>query len=96
LLIREEKKTKYIETVRKGSVGAKAVALADKLHNLESLFIIYEQEGPQVWKKFNRGMESKQLWFEESVLTMLKETWKHPMIKEYEEQLKKLRLLCKS
>lgn len=88
----EEKKTKYIETVRRGSEGAKAVALADKLHNLESLFIIYDKEGPAVWKKFNKGVEAK-LWFEESVLKMLKETWDHPMVGEYERQLKKLRKL---
>jgi len=35
----EEKKKKYVETVRSGSEGAKAVAGADKIHNLESLMI---------------------------------------------------------
>jgi len=51
----EEKKKKYIETVRLGSAGAKAICLADKIHNLESLFIAYSQSGPAVWKNFNRG-----------------------------------------
>ena len=82
----EEKKKKYIETVRAGSDGAKAVAVADKIHNLESLLLAYSEQGPELWKKFNRGKEQK-LWFENEVLKMLKETWKHSLIEEYEKLL---------
>jgi (p)ppGpp synthase/HD superfamily hydrolase len=82
----EEKKKKYVETVRAGSDGAKAVAVADKIHNLESLLLAYSEQGPELWKKFNRGKEQK-LWFENEVLKMLKETWKHPLIEEYEKLL---------
>lgn len=88
----EEKKKKYVETVRNGPDGAKAVAVADKIHNLESLMIAYAEQGPELWKKFNRGKEQK-LWFENEVLKMLKQTWQHPLIDEYEgllEQEKKL------
>lgn len=83
----EEKKMKYIKTVRNGPEGAKAVCVADKIHNLESLLIAYADQGPELWKKFNRGKEQK-LWFETEVLKMLKETWKHPLIDEYEFLLK--------
>lgn len=82
----EEKKKKYVETVRAGSEGAKAVAVADKIHNLESLLLAYSEQGPELWKKFNRGKEQK-LWFENEVLKMLKETWEHPLIEEYEKLL---------
>lgn len=88
----EEKKKKYVETVRNGPDGAKAVAVADKIHNSESLMIAYAEQGPELWKKFNRGKEQK-LWFENEVLKMLKQTWQHPLIDEYEgllEQEKKL------
>lgn len=88
----EEKKKKYIETVRKGPEGAKAVALADKIHNLESLLAAYAEQGPEIWKRFNRGREQK-LWFENEVLKMLKETWQHPLIEEYEGLLEKEREL---
>jgi (p)ppGpp synthase/HD superfamily hydrolase len=84
----EEKKKKYIETVRNGGVEAKAVALADKIHNLESLLAAYEEQGSKLWEKFNRGKEQK-IWFETEVLKMLQETWDHPMIKEYEELIEK-------
>jgi len=82
----EEKKKKYVETVRNGSEGVKAVAVADKIHNLESLLIAHAEQGPELWKKFNRGKEQK-LWFENEVLKMLKETWQHPLIEEYEHLL---------
>jgi len=79
----EEKKRRYVETVRNGPEGAKAVAVADKIHNLESLLVAYSEQGPKLWERFNRGKEQK-LWFENQVLTMLKESWQHPLIDEYE------------
>jgi len=79
----EEKKLRYIETVRNGPEGAKAVAIADKIHNAESLLNAYVEVGPQVWKNFNRGKEKK-MWFEHEMLAMIKEVWTHPMIAEYE------------
>ena len=82
----EEKKKKYVESVRNGSEGAKAVAIADKIHNLESLLMAYEEQGTSIWKRFNRGKEQK-IWFENEVLKMLKGTWQHPLIDEYENLL---------
>ena len=79
----EEKKKKYVESVRNSSEGAKAVAVADKIHNLESLLIAYEEQGQTLWTRFNRGKEQK-IWFENEVLKMLKETWQHHLIEEYE------------
>lgn len=85
-----EKKKKYVERVRTGSVGAKAVAVADKIHNLESLLTAYAEQGPSLWLRFNRGQAEK-LWFEEEVLKMVKATWEHPLIEEYEELLEQAR-----
>ena len=79
----EAKKQKYVETVRNSSEGAKAVAVADKIHNMESLMIAYAEQGPRLWKRFNRGREQK-IWFENEVLAMLRQTWQHPLIDEYE------------
>ena len=84
----EEKKKRYVETVRNGPDGAKAIAAGDKIHNLESLLIAYAEQGPSLWKKFNRGKDQK-LWFENEVLKMLKETWQHPLIDEYERLLER-------
>lgn len=78
----EDKKKKYIETVRGGSEGAKAVATADKIHNAESLIRAHGRLGPELWTHFNAGREKK-LWFENAMLAMLQESWKHPLVDEY-------------
>lgn len=78
----EGKKKKYIETVRAGSVGAKAVATADKIANARSLLTAYATQGSEIWKHFNAGREKK-LWFENAMLAMLQETWQHPLVDEY-------------
>lgn len=82
----ESKKLAYIESVRNGPVEAKAVCAADKICNLRTLVRAYHAQGPNIWKKFNRGKEKK-LWFERQVLAMLKETWGHPLTGEYEKML---------
>ncbi len=88
----EEKKMKYIRTVKNGPEGAKAVAAADKIHNAESLLEAYEKEGREVWKHFNRGKEKK-LWFEEEMLAMLRQEWKDPMVEEYAALVERMRAL---
>jgi (p)ppGpp synthase/HD superfamily hydrolase len=88
----EEKKDKYIETLRNSSIEAKAVSIADKIHNLRSLLDAHSRFGPIVWDRFNRGKEKK-MAFEVMMLKMFKETWDNPMIEEYEkliEQANKL------
>ena len=88
----EEKKLKYIETVRQGSEGAKAVATADKIHNAESLLAAHARLGPALWDHFNAGRDKK-IWFEEKMLAMLKESWEHPLVDEYEVLVRKMQAL---
>lgn len=88
----KDKKLRYIETVRAGSEGAKAVATADKIHNAKSLLRAYETQGPALWTHFNTGRDEK-LWFEEAMLSMLKETWQHPLVAEYEKLVLRMREL---
>ena len=89
-LVWEERKEKYLETVRHGSPEAKAVSLADKIHNLESILTAHTSLGPAVWERFKRGKEKK-LELEEKMLAMFKEYLQHPMLEEYERLVEKLR-----
>ena len=88
----EEKKKKYIESVRHASESAKLVATADKIDNLNSLIAGHERMGERVWSMFNRGKEKK-MWFEDEMLQMLKETWQHPFIEQYEALLREVKKL---
>jgi len=77
-----DKKKYYIELVRVGGEGAKAISTADKIANAESLLQSYAMVGPALWERFNAGRDKK-LWFEHAMLTMLQETWNHPLVDEY-------------
>lgn len=78
----EDRKQKYIEAIRLAPEGVKAVSIADKIHNLDSLLSMYGVRGAEVWKVFNRGREAK-TWFETSMLRMFQESWSHPLVEEY-------------
>lgn len=88
----EEKKKNYIEMIRKGGDSTKAIATADKIANAQSLLCAYEKEGPALWAHFNAGREKK-LWFEHAMLTMLDESWEHPLIDEYAQYVEKMDVL---
>ena len=79
----EERKLKYIESVKSGGEKAMLVCMCDKIVNLKSLLTQYEVEGPDVWQHFNRRKDIK-LWFEKKVLEMLKVGLSHPLLEVYE------------
>jgi (p)ppGpp synthase/HD superfamily hydrolase len=88
-----EKKEVYIQSVKEGGVEAKAVSVADKIHNAESLIARYRDVGPRLWSDFNASREDK-LWFEREMLSMLTETWSHPLIDEYESLVNEMSALA--
>ena len=86
----EDKREKYIEAVRQAPEGAKAISVADKIHNARSFMAGYEAQGKDMWKNFNRSRDKK-VWFEEAMLTMLRETWQHPLVEEYAALVEKMK-----
>ena len=82
----KDKKIKYIEKVRVAPVNVRAIATADKIHNLESLIVGIKEHGESIWQNFNSSKVDK-IWFEESMLKMLRDTWEHPLVDEYESLL---------
>jgi len=88
----EERKKKYITDVKNAGHATKAVSIADKIHNLESVIETHKTMGPAIWTKFNRGKEQK-MWFEKEMLKSFQESWDHPMIAEYEKLLQQVEKL---
>lgn len=86
----EERKERYIEAVRRGPPEAKLVSLADKVHNLESIFTALETEGPAVWQRFTRGWSDK-LELEKKTLAMFQESFDHPLVAHYAHLVERLR-----
>jgi (p)ppGpp synthase/HD superfamily hydrolase len=88
----EERKQKYLESVRNGPEEAKAVFICDRIHNLESILSAYRLIGAAVWKKFNHEKDER-IWFENKALKMLKEAWQHPLVNEYNKLLSRIQHL---
>lgn len=88
----EDARVAYVEAVRTAPEGAKAISIADKIHNAESLLMAYEKEGKSIWSHFNRSRDKK-LWFEEEMLKMMRESWQHPLVEEYAALVEKLKAL---
>lgn len=82
----EERKAAYIEQVAAGPDAAKAISIADKIHNAESLLAHLAREGRSVWERFNRGPEQK-LAFERDLHAALAATWDHPLVAEYHRRI---------
>lgn len=78
----DDKKKAYIESVRAASEAVKAISVADKIANAESLIAAAREQGAGIWAHFNRGRDKK-LWFEHAMLDMLRESWPHPLVDDY-------------
>lgn len=88
----EERKKAYREAVRNGSPAARAVSIADKVHNAQSLLAAHASQGSALWEKFNRGKERK-LWFEQEMLKVFQETWQHALVDEYAALVRQIEVL---
>lgn len=88
----EDRKEKYVQAVVAASEGAKAVCIADKIHNAESLLHHYQTIGVGVWEVFSRS-KAKKIWFEELVYTEVSKTWQHPLLDRYRVAIDQLHQL---
>ena len=66
----EERKKHTIEFLKNASEDIKAVACADKLHNIRSIMNDYEQTGDLVWERFKRGKQEQE-WYYRNVIESL-------------------------
>lgn len=66
----EERKKHTIEETRKLPLRNKLVICADKINNLEDLFLIFEKNGVRDFSAFKRG-EKEQMWYYTSIYESL-------------------------
>lgn len=85
----QQRKEHTIEFLKSASSDIRAVACADKLHNIRSMINDYEQYGEEIWTRFNASKE-KQKWYYSTIVTSLKYTNSFPLADELEEAVKRL------
>ncbi|MFQ5731246.1 MAG: HD domain-containing protein [Planctomycetaceae bacterium] len=63
----KDRKTEHVARIGTATTEAKAVALADKLHNLRSMLLDYDACGESLWDRFNADKRQIE-WYHEAVL----------------------------
>ncbi len=76
-----DRKQRYLQQLRQGSLSVRRVALADKLHNARTILLDYRQQGENLWSVFTSGKEEL-LWFYHSLLELYQPTGSSPMVAE--------------
>jgi guanosine-3',5'-bis(diphosphate) 3'-pyrophosphohydrolase len=83
-----ERKSHTIESIKNAQIEIKALIVADKLDNLQSLTNNYNELGDAIWEKFKGGPE-KQKWYYQSVVEGAFEGLDEANIPDFFFQLKK-------
>lgn len=92
-----QRKEAFLERLDSASDGALLVAAADKLYNLRSVVAAYRQHGEATWGRFSQG-RAEQLWYFESVVTLLAGSGRVPpaLAGELQRELETLRELVRA
>ncbi|TCN27234.1 HD domain-containing protein [Mesobacillus foraminis] len=85
----ETRKEHSIEFLKGASEDIRAVACADKLHNIKSIIADFNQEGDKVWQRFNRG-KVQQEWYYRSIAESLGHISRFPLLDELKEEINRL------
>ncbi len=81
-----DRKEAYIEQLRvTPRDGARAVASADKIHNLSKMTRGLRTYGGTFVRPFNASLE-EMVWYQETVLATLRDTWSHDILEEHGRQ----------
>jgi (p)ppGpp synthase/HD superfamily hydrolase len=81
------RKETYIEHLRHSPRDeARAVASADKIHNLSSMATGFETQGRAFAEVFTSGIDDM-IWYHQRTHRMLVDTWTHPILDEHERRL---------
>ncbi|MFC2158588.1 HD domain-containing protein [Acidobacteriota bacterium] len=66
------RKSHTIEFLRSAPLDTKIVACADKLHNIRSLALDYEELGEEVWERFNEDQPNQEWYYRRLVESLEK------------------------
>ena len=82
----QERKQAYLEHLRSATPSVRRsvrrVSLADKLHNARTILADLQQDGDDVWSRFNGGKEGS-LWYYRSLLEIFQAGDDSPMLREF-------------
>ena len=77
----KQRKTSYIERLRKEPQGTLLVSAADKLYNARAILQDYREVAGEIWKRFKRG-RGEQLWHFRELLNVYEDRGSNRLVKE--------------
>ena len=89
----KERKLAYIAHLAGASASVRLVSAADKLHNARSILIDYRGLGEEIWQRF-QGRKTGTLWYYRSVLDVLSQSGKTPLVAELDRVVRELEQLA--
>ena len=89
----KERKRAYIAHLGGASASARLVSAADKLHNARSILNDYRSLGEEVWQRF-QGRKAGTLWHYRSVLDVLSQAGRTPLVEELDRVVSQLERLA--
>lgn len=85
------RKAAYNERMKSAPTAAKAISAADKIHNIQSSILVLRR-GHNPWGKLT-GSPAQHFQRYQDLLTILRESWTHPILDHYQSVLLTLRQL---
>ena len=85
-----KRKDAYLKHLKKASKDACLIACADKINNLESIAECYKKFGDSIWTRFSAPKEKK-IEFYENICNLAKKKFPHPLQRELNRTLKKVK-----
>jgi len=84
----QARKENYLKNLENDKFESLMICAADKIHNLRSMTRIYQEQGAEMWRDFNAPLE-KQIWYYQSVIEVLKQKLKNPIVIELKSEFKR-------
>jgi (p)ppGpp synthase/HD superfamily hydrolase len=88
----EERKRKYLDTLRTEPAEVKLISAADKLYNARSILDDYRKIGAEVWKRFKRDRDD-QLWYFDELIKEFNASGTNRIVEELERVVAELKRL---
>ena len=86
-----ERKLTYISQLEQSPRrGSRAVAAADKIHNLTKMTFGLRDHGPSYVRPFTAPLD-QMLWYHTTVLETLRRGWDHPILDEQQRRVEEFR-----
>ncbi|MGH2496720.1 MAG: HD domain-containing protein [Ktedonobacteraceae bacterium] len=87
------RKEAYIAHMADAPAPVRLVSAADKLHNARAILADYRAIGETLWKRFNGGKEGT-LWYYRSLVTVLRNAERTPLVEELERVVSEIEMLA--